>query len=81
MSKNIIRKLLKELVSNAITSSKGVDALKFRATNEDYLDYLDKIEESPYIEKVDGKYKLTLLALSEFKNENAKASSSTILGS
>ena len=75
MLTGIFRELLKELISRTLSSPGGIDALRFRAANEDYLDYLDKLEESPYIEKVDGKYKLTLLALSEFDNDDAKVES------
>ena len=72
MLTGIFGELLKELISRTLTSPSGIDALRFRAAHEDSLDYLDKLEQSPYIDKADGKYRLTLLALSEFDNEDAR---------
>lgn len=75
METGIFRELLRNIVSQCLSKPMGIDALRFRAANEDYLNDLDKLEETPYIEKVDDKYKLTLLALSEFENEDSRVES------
>ncbi len=75
MVNGIFKDLLRELVSQALGAPGGVDALKFRAAHEDHLDELDKLGESHYMEKKDNKYQLSLLALSEFKNEDQRVES------
>ena len=72
MLTGIFGELLKELISRTLTSPSGIDTLRFRAAHEDSLGYLDELEQSHYIEKADGKYTLTLLALSEFGHEDAR---------
>lgn len=75
MVTGIFRELLRKLVLQALSTPGGIDALKFRAAHEDHLDELDKLEKSPYIVKVEGKYQLTLLALSEFESEDTRIES------
>ncbi len=75
MVTGIFRDLLRELALRILSTPDGVDARKFRAAHEDHLDELDKLEESPYIEKKDNEYQISLLALSEFKNEDQRVES------
>lgn len=75
MVKGILRELLRDLVSQALSKPDGIDSLKFRAAYEDHLDKLDKLEKTPYIEKVNGKYQLTLVALAEFESEDMRVES------
>lgn len=76
MLKPVYRELLGKLIRETLFSSSGIDALNFRAANEDYLSELDELEDTPYIEKIDHKYyRLTLLSLSEFEREDQRIES------
>lgn len=64
--------LIRELLNTALDPRSGIKAKEFRAKHEDHLDALDRLERSPYIEKKDNLYHLKLLALAEFKGDDAR---------
>ncbi|MFC1495328.1 hypothetical protein ACFL6W_08610, partial [Thermodesulfobacteriota bacterium] len=70
MLKEKNRNLLRELMLQVLSNPAGVDALKFRADHEYYLEDIDELENSVYINKENNKYEINLLTLSEFKDED-----------
>lgn len=66
------RPLIRELLGIALDSRSGVNAKEFRARHEDHLDALNRLEQGPYIEKKDNLYRIKLLALAEFKGDDAR---------
>lgn len=48
--KSISEELLEELFKSSVASSKGIDAVKFRANNHEHLNILDELESSHNIE-------------------------------
>jgi len=66
------RPLVRELLGIALDSPSGVNAKEFRASHEDHLDALNRLEQGPYIEKKDDLYRVKLLALAELKVDDAR---------
>ena len=66
------RSLIRELLHVALDSQFQINAKEFRARHEDHLDRLNRLERSQYIEKKDNLYHIKLLALAEFKGDNAR---------
>lgn len=66
------RPLIRELLGIALDTRSGVNAKEFRARHEDHLDALNRLERGPYIEKKDNLYRINLLALAEFKGDDAR---------
>ncbi len=64
------RSLIRELLQIVLDSRSGVNARGFRATHEDHLDALDRLEQGPYIENKDNLYRVKLLALAELKGDD-----------
>ena len=50
----------------------GVDALQYRANNENNLDLLDQLERDGYLRKENDKYWISLTALVQLDNEKAR---------
>lgn len=69
------RFLIRELLYTASDLGPGINAKEFRAKHEDHLDALDRLEQSPYIEKKNNLYHLKLLALAEFRSDDARIES------
>lgn len=66
------RSLIRELLHVALDSRSCINAKEFRARHEDHLDALNRLERGPYIEKKDNLYRIKLLALAEFKGDDAR---------
>jgi len=66
------RSLIGELLSTVLDSRSWINAKEFRAKHEDHLDVLNRLEQGPYIEKKDNLYRIKLLALAEFKGDDAR---------
>ena len=66
------RSLIRELLHVALDSRSWINAKEFRARHEDHLDGLNRLERGPYIEKKDNLYRIKLLALAEFKGDDAR---------
>jgi hypothetical protein len=65
--------LLNEIFNQSLSEREGVDALKFRAKNEDNIASLDELEQLGLIQKEKNKYKLNLLAISMISEVRSKA--------
>ncbi len=66
------RSLIRELLHVALDSRCWINAKEFRARHEDHLDALNRLEQGPYIKKKDNLYRIKLLALAEFKGDDAR---------
>lgn len=73
--KTISEKLLEELFKSSVASSKGIDAVKFRANNHEHLNILDELESSHNIENRDGKYYVNLVSLPDLASTLPEAES------
>ena len=54
--------LLKRILKVSTESSRGIEAVRFRADHEDYLDLLDTLEAERYIDRRRDRYYVRLAA-------------------
>jgi len=69
------KKLLNEIFSASLKSPNGVNALRFRADNEQYLSEIDQLEHFGYMERKNDRYFMKPLAFAQLAKENPDASS------
>ncbi len=63
------KKLLHDIFSASLKSPNGMDALRFRADNEQFISELDQLEHLGYIERKNDRYFIKLLALAQLARE------------
>ena len=64
--------LIRELLRVTLDSQPWINAKDFRARHEDHLDTLDRLEQSPYIEKKGNLYRVKLFALTELRGNDER---------
>ena len=69
------KKLLNDIFSASLESPNGVEALRFRADNEQFLSEIDQLERLGYVERKNDRYFLRPLAIAQLAKENPDASS------
>jgi len=69
------KKLLNDIFSASFKSPNGMDALRFRADNEQFISELDQLEHLGYIERKNDRYFIKPLALSQLAKESPDACS------
>lgn len=67
------KKLLIDIFSASFESLNGMDALRFRADNEQLISELDQLEHLGYIERKNDRYFITPLALAQLARESPTA--------
>ena len=69
------KKLLNDIFSASFKSPNGMDALRFRADNEQFISELDQLEHLGYIERKNDRYFIKPLALAQLAKESPDARS------
>ena len=69
MLTGINKELIVALSEDYLRDLSGVKVSKFRIEHEDYLDELDNLEQSPYLERDGDKYRVNILSLSVLRGE------------
>ena len=69
------KKLLNDIFSASFKSPNGMDALRFRADNEQFISELDQLEDLGYIKRKNDRYFIKPLALAQLEKENPDARS------
>ena len=72
---NDVKKLLNDILSASIRSPDGMDALRFRADNEQFISELDQLEHLGYIERRNDRYSIKPLTLAQLAKESPDARS------
>lgn len=67
------RELLKDLLAETQEQPAGINALRFRVKHEEHRSDLDLLERNHFIDRKDNKYRVTLLALVELRDESPDA--------
>ena len=64
-----LKQLLIKLFKASVASSKGIDALVFRAKHHEHLDLIDDLESGGYVNRRDEKYYINLSSLLDIESE------------
>ena len=69
------KKLLNGIVSASLKSPNGLNALRFRADNDQFIPELDQLERLGFVEQKNNQYSIKPLALAYLAKENPDAQS------
>ncbi|MHB8405530.1 MAG: DUF4145 domain-containing protein [Gammaproteobacteria bacterium] len=65
------RKIVLDLFARIERPNKGVEAVKYRAEREEYIESLDRLERWGYIRRDNNRYLISLAAINQFKTKGS----------